>query len=618
MPVATIKTPEGKVIKIQVPEGATQEQILQFVSTQDLSKFQPRQGMVENTSAEVQNAPVANQQQETLLDDVVGGAELALSVGSGLIAEPIAGLTALAASINPFNPPGTAANRVEQVREMLTYTPRTKSGSHALVELSETLEPIGTFFENLTQQAGDIGFESTDSPLVASLTSAIPTAIGEMLGAGVGRRAAMSTPKIKTDVQQATNRAVQDIVAQESQTGVKQMTTDVINPESRIGQFFQQQGELVAPSQRTTQQAERVKAVDKLLTDYDVTDGARFEGQIVRSVRDSIDEFKQNAAVLFDESVGQLDQLGDFDLQKTKNFAKGVIEAETKKGSLADQSLIDSMQGIIDSPEMSFQTAKSVRSSVGKKIADIQKGAPVQGNSDLGLQKQLYSRLSQDMESFARNADKPLFDQWKKADKVFSEFATSGNKTSAKRLIKEGATTPEIVDQLLFSKKDSDLNFLKENLTPSGQQAAKQRILQMALVKSSPDGDELNPNRFRTQLNTMRNQIGKFFTPEERKAIFTLRDVLSKTSRAQDASLTTATGQQLVPLFALTNPAVLVPGVVQAIVETPKLRNLLIKRNASKSAKERNQFDQQMIEELRKSGLIGAATTGSALQQEQE
>ena len=39
MPIATIQTPDGSTVKLEVPEGATEAQILEFVQSQDLSKL---------------------------------------------------------------------------------------------------------------------------------------------------------------------------------------------------------------------------------------------------------------------------------------------------------------------------------------------------------------------------------------------------------------------------------------------------------------------------------------------------------------------------------------------------------------------------------------------------
>ena len=130
-----------------------------------------------------------------------------------------------------------------------------------------------------------------------------------------------------------------------------------------------------------------------------------------------------------------------------------------------------------------------------------------------------------------------------------------------------------------------------------------------ALEKSSIDGDDINPNKFLTQLNKSRNQIGKMFNPEERKAIFALRDQLAKTRRAQDASVATPTGQQLTIGAALALPEALIPGVIQGFVESKPIRNMLIKRRAAKTAKSRAIIDAQLQTKINELGLTGALVT---------
>ena len=224
---------------------------------------------------------------------------------------------------------------------------------------------------------------------------------------------------------------------------------------------------------------------------------------------------------------------------------------------------------------------------------------------------QLYKQLTSDMRTFASTVDPQLAAKWSKADSEFSKFATGNDKAGAKALIKRGDATPEIVDQLLFSKKLSDIEFLKKNATKEGVSAAKQRVLQMALNKSSFDGIEMNPNKFQTQLDKLKPQINIIFDAKEKVALADLNQVLRETRRAQDAAVATATGQSLVPFMLFTNPAALSLGVFQAIIEKPTLRNILVKRKAAKTAKERAIFDKQLQEELVNLGLIGAAAGGS-------
>ena len=382
---------------------------------------------------------------------------------------------------------------------------------------------------------------------------------------------------------------------------------------------MQSQGELVAGFQRKGQQGQRVKAIESLANKFDIAEGAGFESKIVEGLKNSISKSKEAIGKLYDESTAKLDQLGSVPLSKTKKFSQDIIDRELKKGTKANQAVIDDMQSFVDAPDdLTFELVKEIRTGVGANLEKVKRGAPVQGNTDTGLLSRTYAQLTNDMKGFAESADPLLAANWKKANEVVSDFATGTSKRGAKSIIKNGDATPEVVDTLLFSNKNSDLEFLSSNLDAAGKQAAKQRILQRVLEKSSIDGDDINPNKFLSQLNRNRNQIGKMFEPEERKAIFALRDQLAKTRRAQDASIATPTGQQLTIGAALALPQALIPGVVQGFIESKPIRNLLIKRKAAKTASKRIAITNELQDQINKSGLTGAALTGAATTRQEQ
>ena len=136
--------------------------------------------------------------------------------------------------------------------------------------------------------------------------------------------------------------------------------------------------------------------------------------------------------------------------------------------------------------------------------------------------------------------------------------------------------------------------------------------------KSSIGGEDINPNKFLNQLNATRNQIGKIFSPEERKAIFALKDQLTKTRRAQDAAVATPTGQQLTLAAAIAAPVTLSPGILQGIIESKPIRNLLIKRKSAKSARSIALIDSQMKQIIDRQGLTGAAITGATVSTQEQ
>lgn len=542
-------------------------------------------------------------------EQIIGGVSGAATLASDIVGTSVGGLTALVDVLNPFTD-NDPAQTIKSIQDKLRIDP-TIGGEAALNQVGEIIESSGAgglikSIKDFSDKAGQEGLDITGSPAFAAFVNIIPDIIAEVGGAGLGKRLAKGSA-ISPVTSQAKKAALSTVSKADELTGITQLTSDVLPPETRLGKLLQSQGELVAGFQRKGQQGQRVKAIENLANKFDVVEGAGFEAKIVKGLKDSISESKKAIGVLYDESTSKLDQLGSVPLSKTKKFAQDVIDRELKKGTKANQSVIDDMQSFVDAPDdLSFELVKEIRTGVGANLEKVNRGAPVQGNTDTGLLKRTYAQLTNDMTGFAESADPKLAANWKKANDIVSEFATGTNKRGAKSIIKNGDATPEVVDSLLFSNKNSDLEFLSSNLDVAGKQAAKQRILQRVMEKSSIDGDDINPNKFLTQLNKNRNQIGKMFNPEERKAIFALRDQLTKTRRAQDASVATPTGQQLTIGAALALPQALIPGVIQGFVESKPIRNLLVKRKAAKTAKARAIIDDDLQNKINELGLAGA------------
>jgi len=563
--------------------------------------------------------PVEVQNDISIPEQAFGGFSGAATLASDIVGTGVGGLTALVDVLNPFTD-NDSKQLIDQVKAKLKI-PTSTGGDAALAQLSEAIkpaEPLINAVKEFKKTAGDQGLDLTGSPAFATFVNIIPDIIAEVAGAGVGRRVATSSA-VKPTTSQAKASALSSIKGADEATGITRLTSDVLPPETRLGKLLQSQGELVAGFQRKGQQGQRVKAIENLVNKFDVVDGVGFEAKIVKGLRESMQASKQAIGKLYDESSVQLDQLGDVPLTKTKEFAQNVIDRELKKGSKASQSVIDDMQSFVDAPnDLSFGLVKEIRTGVGANLEKVKRGAPVQGNTDTGLLKRTYSQLTNDMKGFAEKTDPALAAKWNKANEVVSDFAIGSNKQGAKSIIKNGDATPELVDGLLFSGKNSDVAFLASNLDSAGKQAAKQRILQRVLDKSSIDGVDINPNKFLTQLNKNRNQIGKMFAPDESKAIFALRDQLGKTRRAQDASVATPTGQQLTIGAALALPQALIPGIVQGFIESKAIRNILIQRKAAKTAKSRAILTKQLQSKVDELGLTGALVPAAATTQQQE
>tara|TARA_R110000851_G_scaffold38321_1_gene98449 strand:+ start:696 stop:2297 length:1602 start_codon:yes stop_codon:yes gene_type:complete len=183
-----IKLPNGTVIK-GVPEGTPKEAVMQKAISSGLA-----------VAGDFNITP-----ESTIAEDVVGGLEVAGSFGSGIVAEPLAGLAGIAQSINPFSDEGAGADAVKATKEALTYKPRGDEGKGQLKAVGEFLKPVGDSLKSVETALGNATLEATGSPALAAAAHTLPTAVFEALGFGVSK-ALKGGSKVPT--QKQINKAI--------------------------------------------------------------------------------------------------------------------------------------------------------------------------------------------------------------------------------------------------------------------------------------------------------------------------------------------------------------------------------------------------------------------------
>jgi len=206
MPIVTIQSPSGQSFQIEAPEGATDDQILNFAKSQGLFDEQPEQ---EIAPAEQSTAPVTESiteqpltakdlEPQQLNNQLIGGFEGALQLGSGIAGEIVGGLTATVDLLNPLtsNDPVQVLNNV---KEILTYEPRGVNEDAAIQQMADKLEPLKPMIESVdefTSKAADKGFDLTGSPAVGAFIKTIPAMVGEMIGVGALTRPKTTLPNL--------------------------------------------------------------------------------------------------------------------------------------------------------------------------------------------------------------------------------------------------------------------------------------------------------------------------------------------------------------------------------------------------------------------------------------
>lgn len=181
MAIAEIELEDGRILELEVQDGVTEQEISDFIA--------------QNPQV-LEQTPEAPPQERSILENIASVAEPALTVATGAVAEPVAGLAGIAQSINPFAEPGAGARAVEATREALTFQPRTQAGQESLQAVGEFVEPVAEVMGAAEEGLGQSVLDATGSPALAAAAATAPTAVLEALGIGLGARSARATARV--------------------------------------------------------------------------------------------------------------------------------------------------------------------------------------------------------------------------------------------------------------------------------------------------------------------------------------------------------------------------------------------------------------------------------------
>jgi len=178
--------------------------------------------------------------QSTVGDEVLGGLDVAKTVVSSAVAEPVAGLAGLISS--PFVSQDQAVKNIESVREFITLEPSTQEGQRNLKVVGELVNKgvdlanipasglvgigevlTGQGLEQAAQSVRDVqqkGFstvlgqrvlEETGSPELATIAHSLPTAALEAIGVRGLKSAQFKGEKLSGNVAKAIQQAAPDL-----------------------------------------------------------------------------------------------------------------------------------------------------------------------------------------------------------------------------------------------------------------------------------------------------------------------------------------------------------------------------------------------------------------------
>ena len=403
------------------------------------------------------------------------------------------------------------------------------------------------------------------------------------------------------------------IVQEATEAGIPLMTSDVLPPGTFAGRTMRVTGERIPIAGtgpvREAQQNARIAAVRDVVTDYGAANADALPGEIITDLAQTRSATIQRYTGNKNEVINRLASAGPVPLQATMQRLGAQIADLRRRGTAPANEAADELERIANDIQGRnlFELEayrKDVLSNVFRNDPANQISPPAR---DVGAKalRAIYDPVRQDMGDFIRqNGQRRDYDRWSVSNRRLSEEANELQNQALKRALRTGNATPEVVNNLLFSSKPSDVAALYRNLSPRGRAAARQAIIARAATRATNAGEgAASPTRFANEIRDLGRSVGVFFNGDDLTRLQGLTRVLNATRRAGEANVFPTTGAQNY-LTTLITGGVGAFGGVEALAagasvglaarlyESPAVRNLLLQASRTE--------DPQRLQEIAK------------------
>lgn len=408
------------------------------------------------------------------------------------------------------------------------------------------------------------------------------------------------------------SESAKELLKSAKQYGVDILTTDVLPPNTFATKTLQHLGEklgfLGTGGKRAAQQKTRIEIVENLAQDFGLTLDAPIEKDIFSSLKSGVAKELKKGADLMVSSSSKLDDYGIVPpLQTLKKIDTEIAKQKRLRGDASEEiiSRLESLKSSI--VDADFSLIKDLRSNLIDDIRAAYKGEALPTKSVPPLQS-VKTAIDGDLLNFAKKNDRSAAADWLTGNKIFSDGSRKAKDTEIRRLLNKGEGTPELVSTILKGGKPSELNRLNSTLDDAGRKAAQLSIMRDALTESGFFTKGANPTTFANALLKPQRQkaINVFFKGDSKKQLEGITRVLNETRRAQEAAVSTATGQQLFAPVLAAGAATVDAGVsfgtagtlagISRAYESAGMRHLLLKlANTPKGSAAEQKILQQIM-----------------------
>ncbi len=393
----------------------------------------------------------------------------------------------------------------------------------------------------------------------------------------------------------AAYRGVRGAIAPEAQQairfaereGVPLHTTDMLQPTSRVGKMAQTTAENIplagTSGMRATQQEARSQLVQRFADKF-----GEYDPAVV------IDSLKAKTSGIRRAAGNRLEQVQNAMAGVNIQPARAIQQIDTeisnlqKLGKVADNETISKLQSYRDElvrnagPDGPINLDLKQLSDLRSQFRmDVKGERPVLPNrSDAAIQR-VYKAMTDDINgAISQNLGNDTLRKYQQANAVYADEAAKLKNTRLKNVLMKGDLTPEVVNNMLFSKNKSEIKTLYNSVGRVGRAQMRNGIIGKAMEKSGG-----SPDQFLRQLNILQNQTGITFKGQDAAYLKGLKNYLQSTQQAAKAAVTTPTGQQTIPFIIgygtamnpATTGAAVSYGLLTRAYESEPFRNAMLR-----------------------------------------
>lgn len=479
-------------------------------------------------------------------------------------------------------------------------TPQTTEGK-IFSEVLPYLTPVGV--ERIAAQAPSIAgrvaqgasrllAENAVGSLAANSERDNPGALATDLGTGValggainqlGRAAGAAYRGIRGTIAPEAQQAIQFANAAD----VPLHTTDVLQPNSRVWRMAQTTAENIPFAGTSTMRANQQEARSQLVDEFASRFGEYDPSIVVGSLKAKTSGIKRAAGNRLEQVQNAM---AGVNIQPSKAIQQIDTEIASlqKLGKVADNDTISKLQAYRDEltrnagasgpVAMDLQQLSGLRSQFRQDVKGERTVLP--NRSDAAIQR-IYNAMTSDIDSaIGQNLGNDTLRRYKQANAIYADEANKLQNTRLKNVIMKGDLTPEVVNNMLFSKNKSEVQNLYRSVGQVGRAQMRNGIIGKAMEKSGG-----SPDQFLRQVNLMSNQTGIAFKGRDAAYLKGIKNYLEATKRAGQTGVTTPTGQQTIPFIlgigTVTNPALVGVGggygLLARMYESEPARNAMLR-----------------------------------------